>query len=105
MSQDTQDDDDPAAFTEILTAFGFTDVAVAKVPLPPHLLTAIEADGEDAEEIADAQAAMSYLKATTAQGEFGIFLAAYPVIDLTGSGVSFQELTGQAAPEAGTGPR
>jgi hypothetical protein len=81
------------AMTELFTHFGFTGLKVEVIPLPQHLRDWMGQD-EDFTALNDDEIAaeMTYLKVNSAQGAFGVFLAVYPAIDLTGTGVDFDEL-------------
>lgn len=81
------------AITEMLTHFGFTGLKVEHVPIP-QLLRDWLCQDEDFAALKEADIAteMTYLKVESAQGLFGLFLALYPAIDLSGTGVDFDEI-------------
>jgi hypothetical protein len=104
VARDVQDETEPQAFVEVFTELGFTEVAAEKVPLPAHVVRAMKDEEDDDDELAEAIGLMTYLKITTGEGTFGVFIAAYPVLDLTGTGVTYEDLTGTKLKDAGSWP-
>lgn len=89
--------DDALAFQQILEGFGFRDVKVEPIPPPQHVRDWAAEDDEDEEgELDDVMNELTYLRVTTSQGTFGIMLAAYPALDLTGTGVTYKDLVPDA---------
>lgn len=91
-------DEDIQGFTKILEHFGFLEVRVEKVPLPQYIIDWIKTE-EDEEDMKDFEAAVLdgeivYLRASTNLGSFGIFIMAYPALDLTETGFTLKDLMG-----------
>lgn len=95
------------AFTAMFTDAGFSDVKIELTALPAHLVSWImseETQGLDpndtpevqAQTLAEMQAQMlkelKYWKVSTDVGTVGIWVAAYPALDLHGTGISARDL-------------
>jgi hypothetical protein len=74
-------------------AAGFEDVLIQSAPVPEHLsvwlFSSEIAAGRKASDFANA---IPYYRVNTTQGSLGLFMLEYPMIDLEGSGVSFEDL-------------
>jgi hypothetical protein len=79
------------AFKEMFSETGFGNVRVEGVALPQHILDWMRQE-EDGDDLEDAREELTYLKVESDEGTVGVFLAAYPTLDLTDSGVSLAEL-------------
>lgn len=84
------------AFAQIFTDTGFTNVRAEAIPLPEHILAWMRSEDPDG-DLSGAADEMTYLRITSDQGVVGIFIAAYPTLDLTGSGVTLSELVPEMA--------
>ncbi len=87
-------------FKQILGETGFEDVQITRTALPEHLRRWIATDLDEGESIDELAEAFMYYRVQTRQGSFGIAYAAYPMLDLEGSGVSLHELEPELAAEA-----
>ncbi len=89
-----EEDENIEGLRELLVINGFGDVKLTKVALPEHMIAWIDHDmvdeGED--EIEEAVEAFQYYQIETKQGNFGVAYASYPLLDLTGTGISIKEL-------------
>lgn len=85
---------------QMLEETGFDDVSITRVPLPEHLRRWVAADLDESESVDEVAKAFKYYRVETQQGSFGIAVAAYPMLDLEGSGVSLRDLEPQLASEA-----
>jgi hypothetical protein len=84
---------------EMLEQSGFDAVVVTKSVIPKHIRDWMRQGGDldDDLDLDEAASEMTYLRVKTAQGNFGFWFAAYPAIDLTGSGVKIGELVPEMA--------
>lgn len=84
---------------QMLEEVGFGDVRMTLMPLPDHVRKWIAADLDEGESVDEAAEALTYYRAETLQGAFGIvcYAAHAMLIDLEGSGVSFCDLEPQVA--------
>ncbi len=87
-------------FKQILEETGFEDVQVIRTALPEHLRRWFATDLDEGESIDELAEAFMYYRVQTRQGSFGVAYAAYPMLDLEGSGVSLHELEPELAAEA-----
>lgn len=80
--------------TQMFEGAGFDGVVITKIPLPQHIRDWMLQDEPDLDddELDAASDELTYLRVETGQGTFGIFIAAYPAIDLTGTGIELKEL-------------
>ena len=85
---------------QMLEETGFENVRITRVPLPEHLRRWAAADLDEGESIDEIAEAFAYYRVKTKQGTFGIAVAAYPMLDLEGSGVALHDLEPQLAAEA-----
>lgn len=90
-------------FKQILEETGFDDVVITRTVLPDHLRKWIATDLDESESLDELAEAFMYYRVQTRQGSFGIACAAYPMLDLDGSGVSLHELEPELAAEAPPG--
>jgi hypothetical protein len=80
---------------EMLKAHGFDDVRIRPDAVPRHLIDALKLqlikddDWEEGDE--NPLTAIEYYRVTTKQGSFGFFVTEYPVLDLTGTGLSLND--------------
>jgi hypothetical protein len=82
---------DLEALRETFEFTGFEDVKVTRTSLPDHMRKWV-AEGLDEEDLDKLLKVLAYFRVETNHGSFGIMLAAYPVLDLEGSGVTPKDL-------------
>lgn len=77
---------------QMLEESGFEDVCITRAPLPERLRKWIATDLDENESIDEITEAFVYYRVNTQQGSFGVGYAAYPMLDLEGSGISLRDL-------------
>jgi hypothetical protein len=78
---------------EMFESAGFEDVQLTQAALPAHMLDWIAEDCEEDEDERELAAQeLGYYRVETKQGAFGVGMAAYPFLDLHGTGASLTEL-------------
>ena len=84
------------AFREMFEQTGFDAVVITKTALPNHIRDWVRQEGKDIDDEVIANE-MTYFRVETGQGAFGIFIAAYPLIDLTGTNVGLVDVAPELA--------
>lgn len=84
---------------KVFEEVGFEDVRITRMPFPDHLRTWAAKDLNEGESVDNAAEGSPYYAVQTQQGSFGIWNAAYPVIDLHDSGVALHDFVPELATE------
>lgn len=80
-------------FVEMFEVHGFENVSITTIKAPQHIIDWMKQTDEfEDDELEEIEREMEYYRVSTKQGEFGIFFMAYPMIDLTGTGLTLGEL-------------
>ncbi|HWP60999.1 MAG TPA: hypothetical protein VN495_00125 [Candidatus Paceibacterota bacterium] len=90
-----QDAEDMRGYKQAFEEVGFEDVRVARTPLPPHIMAWATSDEDFAEEDItpeDIANAFKYYRVDAKEGSFGIFVAAYGMLDIGGTGLALKDL-------------
>jgi hypothetical protein len=97
--EEVQEQSNVETLREMFESAGFENVRLTQAALPTHMLDWISEDSDGEDEREQAAQELAYYRVETKQGAFGVGMAAYPFLDLHGTGASLTDLFEEYADE------